>query len=136
MEKQKTLIIDASVAVKWFLKENGSDKALKIREDHILGKTLLIVPNLIFLEITNALRYKRLDINKIQYINKSLWEFQLKIQEIDEIILDKTIENSVKYNVTIYDALYITLAQIHGTFLITADKELYKIPNVIGLEKI
>jgi len=48
----------------------------------------------------------------------------------------KTIENSVKYNITIYDALYVTLAQIHGTFLITADKKLYKIPNVIALEKI
>ena len=48
----------------------------------------------------------------------------------------KTIENSVRYNITVYDALYITLAQIHGTFLVTADKGLYKVPNVIALEKI
>ncbi len=135
MEKQEK-VVDASLVIKWFLKEENSDKALKIREDHISGKTLLIVPDLIFLEVTNALRYKKLDIKKISYINKSLWEFQFKIQEIDKFILDKAIENSIKYNITIYDALYVTLAQIHGTFLITADKELYKIPNIIALEKI
>ena len=136
MERQKTLVVDASLAIKWFLKEENSDKALIIRENHISGKTLLIVPELIFLEVTNALRYKKLDLKKISYINKSLWEFQFKTQKIDKLILDKTIENSIKYNITIYDALYVTLAQIHGTFLITADKELYKVPNVIALEKI
>ena len=30
----------------------------------------------------------------------------------------------------------MTLAQTHGAFLVTADIKLYKIPNVIPLEKI
>lgn len=136
MERQKTLVIDASIIVKWFLNEENSDKALKIREEHILGNTTLIAPELAFLEVANTIRYKKIDLKKIWNINKSLWEVELKIQEINETIINKTIENSVKYNITIYDALYITIAQLHGVFMVTADKKLYKIPNVIALEKI
>lgn len=136
MEKQKNKVIDASVVAKWFLNEKDSEKALRIREEHISGKTILIVPELIFLEVINTLRYKKVNTDRISYVNKSLWISQFHIHNIDSIILEKAIENSLKYNITIYDALYVTLAQIYGTFLITADKELYKIPNVIALEKI
>jgi len=135
MEKQEK-IIDASVVVKWFINEKDSDKALKIREDHISGKIVLVVPELMFLEVMNTLRYKEPNIEKIVYINKSLWEFQFKIQKMNNFILDKAVNIAVKNNLSIYDALYVTLAQIHGTFLVTADKELYKVPNVIALDKI
>jgi len=135
MERQKK-IIDASVIVKWFLNEKDSDKALKIREDHILGKITLIVPELMFLEVTNALRYKKLDQDKLSYTNKSLWKYQFKIQNLNEDLLKKATSIAIKYNITIYDSLYIALAQTHKTSMITADKALYKIPNVIALEKI
>ncbi|MBI2044410.1 type II toxin-antitoxin system VapC family toxin [Candidatus Pacearchaeota archaeon] len=134
MERQKK-IVDASVAVKWFLNEKDSDKALKIREDHISGKIEMVVPELIFLEVANALKCKKLNVERILYANKSLWISQFDIPKADSYFLEKAIENSIKYNITVYDALYVTLAQIHGAFLITADKELYKIPNVIALEK-
>ena len=135
MEKQKK-VIDASVIVKWFLNEENSEKALKIREDHILEKTILIIPELTFIEILNALRYKGTNVQRLLDVNKSLWEMQFKVEKINSFILDKAIENSIKYNITIYDSLYVTIAQIHGTSLITADKELLKIPNSISLDKI
>ena len=58
MEKQKK-VIDASVAFKWFdKKEENSDKTLSILKKHLLGEYNLIVPELIFLEIINALKFK------------------------------------------------------------------------------
>ena len=136
MESQKTLIIDASVMVKWFLNEENSDKARVIRSDLEKGNISIIVPELLFLEIPNSLRYNKVKEKNILAANKILFEAGFRIAQLNEGVMSKTIENSVKYNITIYDALYVTLAQIHGTFLITADKELYRIPNVISLEKI
>ena len=107
-----------------------------IRSDLEKGNISIIVPELLFLEIPNSLRYNKVKEKNILAANKILFEAGFRIAQLNEGVMLKTIENSVKYNITLYDALYVTLAQIHGTFLITADKELYRIPNVISLEKI
>ena len=59
----------------------------------------------------------------------------LRFEKITKSIIDKAIEVSFKYKITIYDAIYVALAQIEDCELITADSELYKIPNVVPLEK-
>src|SRR3972149_2115920 len=133
MERQKTLVIDASVIVKWFLDEEDSEKARVIRSNLEKEEISIIVPPLLFLEILNSLKYNKVKEQNIISANKILFGLDFDIKDLNEEIMLKTIENSVKYNITIYDALYVTLAQIHGTFLITADKKLYKIPNVIAL---
>jgi|SRR3989344_3668406 len=136
MERQKTLIIDASVAVKWFLNEENSDIAINLKNSFLKGELILIAPDLIILEILNALRYNRQKKDELIRANKDVLELNLNLIKINNELLMKTIENSIKYNITVYDALYVTLAQVHGTFLITVDKGLYKIPNVIALEKV
>lgn len=135
MEKQKTLVIDASVMVKWFLNEENSDKARIIRSELENGDISIIVPELLFLEIPNSLRYNKVKEKNILTANKILFGTGLEVAGLNEEIMLKAIENSIKYNITIYDSLYVTIAQLHGIALITADKKLYKIPNVIALEK-
>ncbi|MEK6917511.1 MAG: type II toxin-antitoxin system VapC family toxin [Nanoarchaeota archaeon] len=134
MEKQKK-VVDASVIVKWFVSEKDSDKAVKIRDEHVAGKTLLIAPELAFIEVLNALKYKGVSEEKLLEVNKSLWDLQLKIENIRASLLDKAINCSLKNKITLYDAIYVVLAQMFGSELITADSELYKIPNVVPLEK-
>ena len=135
MERQKTLVVDASVISKWFLNETDSDKARAIRFELEEEKISIVVPELLFLEISNSLRYNKVKEQNIFNANKILFAAGFEVAELNEIVMNKTIENSVKYNITIYDALYVALANLHGTFLITADKKLHKIPNVIALEK-
>ena len=43
MEKTK-VVIDASIVVKWFLEEEYSDKALKLRNDYVRGIISLAAP--------------------------------------------------------------------------------------------
>ena len=135
MEKQEK-VIDASVVVKWFLNEENSDKAISLKDSLLKSELILIAPDLIILEVLNTLLYKKHREKELLIANKMMWELNLKLVRINSDIISKAVENSIKYHITIYDALYVTLAQIYGTFLITADKELYKIPNVIALEKI
>jgi predicted nucleic acid-binding protein len=134
MERQKK-IIDASVAVKLFAKEEGSEIAVKLRDRHINGEIVIVVPELFFMEILNALRYKKLSEEVLDKANKDLWKVQFEVISLDEFILDKAIKASVDYGLTIYDGIYAALSQIYGTELITDDKKLLKIPNAVSLKE-
>ncbi|MEM3995420.1 MAG: type II toxin-antitoxin system VapC family toxin, partial [Thermofilum sp.] len=53
-------VVDASVVVKWFVEEEGSDRALEVRDRYVSGELKLIAPELLPFEVLNALYYKRL----------------------------------------------------------------------------
>ena len=135
MEKQKK-VVDASVIAKLFLNENGKEKALRLKNAHLSGEIELIVPELLFLEVINALHYKKNEAISLSKVNAALFNLQLSIKGIDFGLLEKSIENAVKYNITIYDSVYVSLAQIYDCEFITADKELYKVLNTVSLDKI
>ena len=134
MEKQKK-VLDASVIVKEFSNEIDTDKTIRLIKSHINNEISIIVPELLFIEVLNAFRFKNKDIEAIKKINSDLEGFQFEVQKITKSLLDKSIEISINNNLTIYDSIYVALAQFNGCPLITSDKALYKIPNVIPLEK-
>lgn len=134
MARQKT-VIDASVIVKWFVDEEGTEEALKLRTDHIEGKILIAVPELLFLEVLNALRYKGTTIKKINEANNALWDIQLHIEKTNKFLLEKANELAIKHDLSLYDAIYLTLAILNGSPLITADKELAKAKNALLMTK-
>jgi len=51
------IVLDASVAVKWFSEEEYTEKALELRERIRVGKERVIVPDLLLYELANALKY-------------------------------------------------------------------------------
>jgi predicted nucleic acid-binding protein len=128
MERQKK-VIDASIIVKWFSNEEDSDKAIKLRNMHIRGEISIVVPELVFMEVMNSLRYKKISVDSLTKANKDLWDVQLETIYLDEFLLNKATEISVKYNLTVYDGIYAALAQIHGAPLITSDNKLLEFPN-------
>ena len=130
MEREKK-IIDASIVVKWFSHEEGSERALKLREEHLSGKILLVAPELIFWEVLNALRYKENNESALIAADRILWDTQLHIEKINNFLLNKIISAAIKYKISIYDSTYLTLAELHGCPLITADKELLKTNNAV-----
>ena len=135
MERQ-TKIVDASIILKWFLNEEDSDKALILKEKYMQKEILLIIPDLLFIEVANVLKYKKQNLEKINMANEYLWDLQLNIKGINKDFLYKAIEISLKYNLTVYDSIYIALAQSYDCELITADEELAKCPNVKLLNEI
>ncbi|PIN88925.1 hypothetical protein COU57_06955 [Candidatus Pacearchaeota archaeon CG10_big_fil_rev_8_21_14_0_10_32_14] len=128
MERQKK-VIDASVIMKWFNVEIGTKEALELRERHLTKEIIIIVPELIFMEIINGLKYKKHDENFLHRTNKALFETQFHIERTNQFIMEKAIQLSIKYNLSLYDGIYAALAQIHGCELITADEKLSKIPQ-------
>jgi len=135
MERQKK-VIDASVLTKWFLEEKDSEKARLLREEHITGRSLIIIPELAYLEVLNALRFKKGTDEELRLASKILFDLNLKIEKLNQKILENTSDNAIKHNLTIYDSIYLSIAELHGIPLVTADSDLLKIPNTISLEKI
>ena len=120
-------IVDASVLVKWFMEEEDRDLALGLRDLHTSGRSTLIVSELTFLEILNAIRYgpkaKEEDGAEALHVLENL---HLQVKPIEFDTLRKANAISWGYKITIYDALYVALAEQVGYPLITADEEMVK----------
>jgi len=56
----RSALLDTSVAVKWFICEEHSEKAANLRHAHGRAELLLHAPDILLMELTNALRYSPL----------------------------------------------------------------------------
>ena len=135
MEREK-IVIDASIAVKLFVEEIDTSKAEALIEHHINGDLLIILPELIFLEVANPLRYNKKVNDALSRAVERLFQMQFRVERMNEFIVKKAVEIALHYNITVYDAVYAAIAQLYGISFITADKQLEIIPNVILVEKI
>ncbi len=120
-------VVDASVLVKWFMEEEDRDRALGLRELHTSGRSTLFVSELTFLEILNAFRYapraKEEDGAEAVHVLENL---HLQVKPTDFQLLRKANAIAWAYKITIYDALYVGLAEQLGYPLITADDAMVK----------
>jgi len=66
----------------------------------------------------------------------TLWGLQLHIERVNSFLLERAMHLAIEYNLSVYDALYVAVANNFGVPLITADKALGKVPNVILLSSL
>lgn len=133
------LVIDASVAVKWFVPEENADKASAILTSH----KKLIAPEIIRIEVAatfmRLLRMQCFDHSDAETsINK--WADALARQTIT---LDSTVdhfEEAIEISTTIghqlQDCLYLAVARQYKAPLVTADEKLHKKSVTAGYEVI
>ena len=121
---QVSLVLDASAVVKWFVEEEESNEMRKIRDLYLKGKVAVYVPSLLFVEFANVLRFvKGLTLTDIVNAVKALNLLRLNVVS-DLDILDRAVELAFKTGITVYDAIYVALAKITNSKLITYDTEL------------
>jgi len=121
------VVSDASVVVKWFIQEEYSDKALKLRDMHVNGEVYLAAPELLPFEVLNALKYSGLfSLEELKMAAISLSSYGIELYSLRGELAQKTVEIAVKENITVYDAAYIALAQELNTIFYTADEKLIK----------
>ncbi len=122
-------VVDASVLVKWFLHENepNRDRAIALRDLHVSGRSKIYVPRLALLEVLNAIRFSpKGDEEAGETALESLEDLHLEINPGDATVLRKANAIAWAYKVSIYDALYVALAEHVGYPLITADDVMVK----------
>lgn len=119
-----TLVVDASVALKWFLRdEPDADRALAILKDG----ALLVAPDIVVAEVCNAAwksaRLGRLTWAQVSEIAASLPAF------FDSLVVSaplavRAVEIAERLDHPVYDALYLAVAESQHANLITADLHL------------
>ncbi len=122
-------VVDASVAVKWFIWEREADReqALNLRRHHIEGRTRMIVPELFLLEVPNAIKAaKRATEGELADVITTLHDLDLQIERHSWDVLRKTNAIAWTYHLTWYDGLYVALAEVLGYPLVSADEALVR----------
>jgi predicted nucleic acid-binding protein len=119
------VVLDASVIAKWYLKEEYSEQALKLRDNYISGRITIAVPTLLEYEVLNALKcsgaYSEQELTEIA---RSLNKYGFEYWRLKDRIKDEIIKIASKYDITIYDASYLALATLLKAPFYTADEEL------------
>ena len=120
----KRLIVDASIALKWFMPEAHSDAARRLlHEDYEL-----LAPDLMLSEFTYAL-WKKASRDEItsataRSILRDFQRFPVKILSSEDLLLDAW-DIAERFKASLYDAIYLALATHQGCVLVTADQKLY-----------
>ena len=129
-------VVDASVIVKIAKEEEGTEEALKIKQEHVEGREKIIVPNLLFYEVANALRYApELEEEDISNFLQILDDLDFEVIALDVKDIAKAVSWAKQKNITVYDAAYLALAREFEVELITADVALFDKVQDLGLVK-
>ncbi|MDP6293325.1 MAG: type II toxin-antitoxin system VapC family toxin [Candidatus Woesearchaeota archaeon] len=127
MAKEKK-VVDASVLVKLFAKEEGTNSARDLRAKHVAGEIVLVTTSLAFLEVMNGLRYARHRTGSLQKHSADLWDLSLVVPTLSKETMARTVAIAEELSLSVYDALYLATARNLGCSLITADKALAQHP--------
>ena len=125
MEKSPVFILDASVAVKWYVKEEMRDIALRLRDRFVSDMIGLEAPSLILYEVGNALRHHpgSTAVDCAEAV-RQLRNIGMVLHDPDEKLIQVAATVAYKDNITFYDAVYLALAKVLDATLLTADANL------------
>lgn len=130
-------VIDASVLIKFYVPEILFDRAEDLFGKAEKREILLIAPDLIYPETGNILwkkhRLKELTAPEVDEIIESIESIPIRI-EPSKPLLKLAVDLALVYKITVYDALYLAIAQIYESKLITADKRLTNVLKNTSLE--
>jgi predicted nucleic acid-binding protein len=119
------LLLDTSVAVKWFVPEEDSAKALSLRQAHVDHELQLCAPEALLMELANALRYSsEFSAGEITEALETLFELNVLFVPFDLDILNSAVIISTEHDLAVYDAYFLALARALEMPLITADRKM------------
>lgn len=133
-------VIDASIAVKWVVDEDGTREALSVR------KHALVAPELLIPECANIL-WKKVRLGELTVDEAAFAARLLARADVDLAPMRSLMEEATRIAVTLdhpaYDCIYLALAESRRVPFITADERLLRkvrsgpsgrvCANVIGL---
>ena len=126
----RPLVLDTSVAAKWYLPEELREEALELATRVGTGEVQLLAPSIIGPELFNALyqqhRRAYLSLDEVRAFFSSFTEAPVSFFEIDPLT-SRAVEITLDSGVVVYDALFLALAEEAGTVVVTADYKLLRV---------
>jgi len=119
------IVVDASVAVKWFIAEENDHDSLEL-----LKRPFEIhAPNLLFLELDNVLcKLIRRDLlsEDIGFeIHDRILDFPIEIHPFPSL-QEEALQLAVRTKRSMYDCIYLSLAEALDCRMVTADRKFFE----------
>ncbi|MGQ0775969.1 MAG: type II toxin-antitoxin system VapC family toxin [Pseudonocardiales bacterium] len=124
----RSLVIDASVALKWVIAEPGSEAAAVLLDEMAAGAVALLAPEHLVGEVANGLR-KRVAQSVLTV--EDAYEALDAIEHLELTFVGgagrwfQCLSAALEWGITTYDALYVLLAKDFSAELVTADERLH-----------
>jgi predicted nucleic acid-binding protein len=118
-----TLVVDSSVAVKWFVPEQHSEAAARLLDEGIE----LVAPDLLYAEFANVLwkkvRRSEIDAAEAALVLRALEDVPLESVPSRDLA-GPALRIALETGRTAYDSLYVALAEMYECSLVTGDERL------------
>lgn len=124
-----TRVLDTSVVAKWFLEEEGTDRADLLLRELVDDAARAIVPSSLFSELANVFWVQRrggLTEAAAQAFWSELFHLPLETFAVSHQLLSEALAFSFREQVSPYDATFVVLARNLECDLITADGVLWR----------
>jgi predicted nucleic acid-binding protein len=124
----RTLVLDTSVAVKFYVPEDLREEALEVLSAAEAGYLELVAPATLQPEFLNALwwKHRRGELSREEV--KNGWERLIADRPASlyapEDLMPRAAEITLESGVIVYDALFLALAEDAGAVVVTADDKL------------
>lgn len=119
-----TVVVDASIAIKWIFEEEGTQEALALRD-----RASLIAPDLLVSECANAL-WKKVRKGELSDDEALLAARVLESAEIELLATRSLMEAATRMAIAIdhpaYDCIYLAMAEANDARFVTADERLVR----------
>lgn len=123
------VVVDTSVAIKWFFDEPHSERALYLRDAFRDGHCRMLAPDLIYPEFANVVwkrvLFNRLDIQDGATIIASFTLIPFEIVSSLRL-LARAYLTAIQHKQSIYDSLFLTLSLEANAELVTGDEPFYQ----------
>lgn len=131
-------VVDASVGIKLFLQEQGSDQAARLFQGLARDTSArFYVPDLFFVECANVLwKYARRFDYPAENARRDLVDLRaLALRSVSTAdLISPALELALQHEITAYDACYLALSKQIQLPLITADQRLIRKISDSGVE--
>ncbi len=118
------LVVDASVVIKWLLPEMHAAPARRVLTKGIE----LLAPDLLWAELGNVLwkrvRAGEITANDARDLLQDFKRFPI-IATSSVVLVDLALSIATRFNIVVYDGLYLALAISQHCRIVTADRRLY-----------
>jgi predicted nucleic acid-binding protein len=122
-------LLDTSVVAKWFSAGDDPDteRALRLRDDYLHQLCEIVVPDLLFYELANLLRYRpRMTLDSLNAALESLRLMHIEISPYDYTVGVRAATIALERDISMDEAYFIALSAHRRCQMITADERLYR----------
>jgi predicted nucleic acid-binding protein len=121
------IIIDASIIIKWLLPDEEDKIALKIKQDFDKEMLTITIPHLTYYEIGNvlktAIKRERISEDSAKKLYSALIDLEFVVYATKDLFA-LTLSKSIDFDISVYDASYVALAEYLQKPFVTADRKL------------